>query len=325
VRRFHAAIARGYGRTPTQLRRLARRAEGSDENEYLFRLDYRPPYNWRRLLDFLTARTVAGMERTDGDRYARTIELNGKSGWIEIAPQPEKNFLSVRVQFGDSTQLFRIVERVRGMFDVDADWSAISKTFHADPVLRRSVPEDLGIRIPGSWDPFELTVRAILGQQVSVAAATAAAERLVQRFGPSCQGAQGLTRVFPSPQKLLQADLTGVGLTRAKAEAIRAFAEAVCGKQICFEGVLDMDEFRARLLAIPGIGRWTSEYVAMRALRDPDAFPSGDLELRQRLGNCTARELEQCSQAWRPWRAYAAMLVWQGGSVETPRIARKIA
>jgi AraC family transcriptional regulator of adaptative response / DNA-3-methyladenine glycosylase II len=203
----------------------------------------------------------------------------------------------------------------------------ISKAFHADSVLQRTFPEDLGIRIPGSWDPFELAVRAILGQQVSVAVATAAAERMVERLGPGCQGAPGLTRVFPSPQILLQADLTGVGvgLTRAKAETIRAFAEAVCGQQICFAGIVDLDEFRARLLAIPGIGRWTSEYVAMRALRDPDAFPSGDLELRQRLGNCTARELEQRSQAWRPWRAYAAMLLWQGGSVEKPRIARKIA
>jgi AraC family transcriptional regulator of adaptative response / DNA-3-methyladenine glycosylase II len=325
VRRFNATISQVYRRTPTQLRRLAHRAGSVVEKEYLFRLDFRPPYNWERLAEFLRARCVAGMENAKDASYARTFTLNGQNGFVEVAPDLERNCLRIRVRFADPTQLFRIIERLRGMFDVNADWPVISKTFRSDPELRRAAQAEPGIRIPGSWDPFELTVRAILGQQVSVAVATTFAARLVQAFGESCESVRGLTRVFPSPKLLANADLAGVGLTRAKAETIRALARAVCEKTLCFDGIVDLKEFRAKLLAIPGIAHWTAEYVAMRALRDPDAFPSGDLGLRQRLGNCTARELERRSQQWRPWRAYAAMLVWQGMREEKPRAARKIA
>jgi AraC family transcriptional regulator of adaptative response / DNA-3-methyladenine glycosylase II len=325
VRRFNDAIARVYQRTPTQLRRLAHQTGMPEENEYIFQLSYRPPYRWNNMLAFLRARSIVDMEQTGRNGYARTISLGGKSGFIEITPSPEIHVLTVRVRFDDPRLLFQITERVRAMFDLNADWAAIAKAFQSDPILWRFAQAEPGIRIPGCWDGFELTVRAILGQQVSVRVATTFASRLVQSFGKTYEGKGGLARLFPSAAALADADLNCIGVTRAKAETLRAFARAVLAKKICFDGIVDYREFRARILQIPGIGPWTAEYVAMRALRDPDAFPSGDLVLRQRMGGRSARELERQSQSWRPWRAYAVMLLWQSATEEKVSAARKIA
>ena len=312
VRRFNAGIRKVYHRTPTELRRLARNSAQLPENQYTFRLNFRPPYNWPRLLEFLAARATPGVEQVDGGCYRRSITLRGQCGFVEVTLDAAQNALIARVQFGDSRALFWIIERLRALFDLNADWAVIAKTLRADPDLESRVEQQPGLRVPGCWSGFELAVRAILGQNVSVAAATALAGQLAAQFGSPFAGPNGLTRLFPGPEILADAALTPIGVPRQRAESICALARAVCDQQIRFDGVLDGDELLAQLCAIPGIGKWTAQYVAMRALRDPNAFPAGDLHLCRAFGVCSERELERRSRAWSPWRAYAAMLLWQG-------------
>jgi AraC family transcriptional regulator of adaptative response / DNA-3-methyladenine glycosylase II len=214
------------------------------------------------------------------------------------------------VQFGDPRSLFFITERIRAMFDLNADWTAIVQSLRTDPALARRMEADPGLRVPGCWNGFELTVRAILGQQVSVKGATTLAGRLVKTFGQPVCATAAITHLFPTPQILADANFSGVGLTGARAETIRALARAVCAGQLSFEAVTDSADFLARLCEIPGIGKWTAQYVAMRALGEPDAFPSSDLGLLRALDLTSARELERRAEAWRPWRAYAAVHLW---------------
>ena len=318
VRRFNAAIRSVYHRTPMQIRRLVRKSDGQSENQYLFHLSFRPPYNWKRPIEFLAARAMPGVEAVDYGCYRRSISVHECGGFVEVSPDERNYALAVRVQFGDPRGLF-FIERVRAMFDLNADWPITVKTLQTDASLARWIAAEAGLRVPGCWNGFELTVRAILGHQVSVkAAATTFAGRIVTAYGRRFTRANGLTHVFPDPEILAEANLNRVGLTSARAESIRALARAVCDKRIRFEGIVDYDEFRAGLCEIPDIGKWTAEYVAMRALRDPDAFPTGNLVLRRVLSNCSARELDRKSEAWRPWRAYAVMLLWQSAGRAVP-------
>jgi len=199
------------------------------------------------------------------------------------------------------------------MFDLSADWQKIAARLRKDPALARRVEISPGLRVPGCWDGFELAVRAILGQQVTVKGATTLAGRLVDALGRPFLGPRGLTHLFPKPEVLAEAKLAALGLTAARAETIRGLAREVCSGKIRFEGIIDAEEFLGRLCEIPGIGKWTARYVAMRALGEPDALPAGDLGLERTLGVGSARELEVRSQAWRPWRAYAAMYLWNVG------------
>jgi len=310
VRRFNAAIKKVYKRTPTEIRRLAHRAKLPAENQYLFYLRYRPPYHWEGMLRFLAPRSIPGVEWVEDGRYWRTIKLNSESGYVEVSHEKERHALALRVQFGDPRSLFFIVERIRGMFDLNADWSAIAPTLRADPVLAKRVAAAPGLRIPGCWSGFELGVRAILGQQITVKGATTLAGELVRRFGTALAGPGQLTHVFPSPEVIAQTDLASLGMPKARAETIRNFARAVSEGRIHFEGTASLQEFLGSLRAIPGIGNWTAQYIAMRALGEPDAFPSGDLGLLHALGEKRSGELEHRSAAWRPWRAYATMYLW---------------
>ncbi len=314
VRRFNAGILKVYHRTPSQIRRLARKTGLRSGDQYQFRLNFRPPYHWQAMLDFLAPRATPGVEIVDGGVYRRTISLNGMDGYFEVSLDEAQNALLVRIDFPDPRSLFGIVERVRAMFDLNADWASIAKTLRNDVVLGRSVKAEPGVRLPGCWDGFELAVRAILGQQITVRGATSLAGRLVATFGRRCQGLDGLTHVFPSPEVLREAKLEGAGLTGARAETIRSLARAVSSGKIKFEGVVDVGDFLGRLAEIAGIGPWTVQYVAMRALREPDALPSGDLGLLKALAVDTSRELERRSEPWRPWRAYAAMYLWRMGA-----------
>jgi AraC family transcriptional regulator of adaptative response / DNA-3-methyladenine glycosylase II len=310
VRRFNAAIRNVYHRTPTQIRRLARQTATQPENQYVFRLDFRPPYHWKGMLAFLAARAIPGVEVVESGTYRRSISMNGSDGSLEVSLDEGKDALIVRVQFGDPRSLFFIIERIRAMFDLNADWAAIVRTLRADPALSGRLEAVPGLRVPGCWDGFELATRAILGQQISVKGATTLLGRMARAFGRSFPAAGGLTHFFPAPEVLADAQLTSIGLTRARAETIRTLARAVCDRQVSFEGIVDADAFLARLCEIPGIGKWTAQYVAMRALREPDAFPSGDLGLRRALAADSPQHLEQRAEAWRPWRAYAAMYLW---------------
>jgi AraC family transcriptional regulator of adaptative response / DNA-3-methyladenine glycosylase II len=202
------------------------------------------------------------------------------------------------------------MERIRRMFDLNADWMAIAQTLKSDPMLADLVEAEPGLRLPGCWDGFELAVRAILGQQVTVKAATTFAGRMVRAFGRKFSAGTALTHLFPTPEALASADLTQIGLTRARATTIQNLARAVSRREICFEGVVDTESLLAQLREIPGIGEWTAQYVAMRALGEPDAFPVGDIALLRKLDLRDSQQLEKRAEAWRPWRAYAAVYIW---------------
>jgi AraC family transcriptional regulator, regulatory protein of adaptative response / DNA-3-methyladenine glycosylase II len=310
VRRFNAAIRKIYKRTPTQIRRLTRQTQSQPENQYFFQLRFRPPYHWKGMLAFLAARATPGVEVVEGGAYRRSISPNGCAGYFEVAMNDTQDALAVRVQIGDSRLLYAIIERIRGMFDLNADWSAIAKSLGTDGELAARLRAEPGLRVPGCWNPFELTIRAILGQQVTVKGATSLAGRMAKAFGQPFCGPDGLTHLFPEPAALADAKLTSIGLTTKRAETIRALARAVCDGQISFERIIDTDAFLARLCSIPGIGAWTAQYVAMRALGEPDAFPSSDLGLLRALGLTNSREVEARAEGWRPWRAYAGMYLW---------------
>lgn len=325
VRRFNAGIRTVYHRSPTQIRRIARQKLTSPENQYVFRLGFRPPYNWKGMLAFLAARATPGLEVVELDRYSRSISLNGAQGHFQVSPDIARDALVVRIQFPNPRSLFFIIERIRAMFDLNADWAAIVQVLNADPILAVLVKAQPGLRVPGCWDGFELAVRAILGQQVTVKGATVLAGRMVKAFGESLSlGSGSLTHLFPRPEVLADANVAAIGMPSTRAATIRALARAVSENRINFEGVADSDRFLSRLCEIPGIGKWTAQYVAMRALREPDAFPSADLGLMRALDLGTGRELERSAEAWRPWRAYAAMYLWNSSSQNAAVKQRKV-
>jgi AraC family transcriptional regulator of adaptative response / DNA-3-methyladenine glycosylase II len=310
VRRFNAEIQKAYRRTPTQIRRLARQLHTQTENQYVFHLHYRPPFDWERMLEFLEARATPGVEAVDQGVYRRTISIGKDRGWIEVCRDGTKDGILARVQIGNPRLLYFVVERVRAMFDLNADWSTIANSLKSDPALARRVNSAPGVRVPGSWDGFELTVRAILGQQVSVKGATTLAGRIARVFGQTYDAGNGLTHLFPVPKVLASADFSNIGLTKSRIETIRALARAVIDGRLDFNGNVDAETLLREMCEVPGIGNWTAQYVAMRALGEPDAFPSGDLGLLRALGLSNSRALEQRAENWRPWRAYAAMYLW---------------
>jgi AraC family transcriptional regulator, regulatory protein of adaptative response / DNA-3-methyladenine glycosylase II len=310
VRRFNAAIRKVYQRTPSQIRGLAKRKEAQPDNQYSFQLSYRPPYDWWRMLDFLSAWAIPGVEAVDGGTYRRTISLMEGHGYIEVCQAEVQDALSVRVQIGDPRALFFVIEHVRAMFDLDADWTKIARILGSDPVLGSRIKSDPGLRVPGCWNGFEFAVHAMLSDHNGAAKVTALSERLVKTLGQPIPLSNGLTHLFPSPEVLAKADLRSAGLPRARAESIQLLALAVSDGRLSFEKIVDSDDFLARFSAIPGIGDEAAHYVAMRALREPDTFPSADRRLVGAMHLGSSRELERHSQVWRPWRAYAAMYLW---------------
>ena len=263
-------------------------------------LSFRQPYDWAALTAFLSPRATPAVEFVDAACYRRTIAVGKRHGVVEVAPRASA--LEVYIRFPDQRVIPAIVERVRGMFDLDADPAAIASHLASDPFLRDPLASHPGIRVPGAWDPFELAVRAILGQQVSVRGATTIAGRIAAMFGSPAAESNGLCRLFPTPAQLAAAGLERAGVMPSRAKTIREIARRV----------LDSGELALSSLAgVPGIGPWTVGYVSMRAFGDRDAFPSGDLVLRRVTGQRTARALEARSNQWRPYRAYAVMLLWQ--------------
>lgn len=273
-----------------------------------FRIAYRPPYDWDAIMSFLAVRATPGVEQVTGDRHLRTISMHGRCGRLTVEPLAEEAALrlNVDVDLDNSLDLEAIVERVRLMFDVDADPVVIGQALGRDPLLGATLTAHPGIRTPGAWDPFELSVRAILGQQVSVAAATTIAGRVAGRWGTPLDG-EPASVLFPTADQLAAAPFEEVGIIRTRAATLRALAGAVRDGRVRYDGASTIDSLRA----IPGIGDWTAQYIAMRALKTSDAFPSGDLVLRKMAGDCSARDLDRLSERWRPWRAYAVMLLWQ--------------
>ena len=313
LRRFNAAFAAQYRMSPTALRRDGSEAKPGDG--IAVTLGYRPPYDVREMLQFLQQRGIAGVEQIDQSTHtvARTLRLDDDTrGWIACRFEPEQHRVQVRVADSLAPQLPRVIARVRAWLDLDADPAAI----HA--VLGADFPALAGLRVPGTLDGFELAVRAVLGQQVTVAAARTLTTRLVERFGtPLATPIDGLTRLFPSPAALAAAsgdELGQLGLVRQRQAAIHALAQAVSSGQISMHAGADVAATMDALKALPGIGAWTADYIALRALRWPDAFPAGDVALQKALSpdgqRLTARAAEGRAERWRPWRAYAVIRAW---------------
>ncbi len=320
LRRFNAAILATYQKSPRELRRLQVVEQPAPAAEIQLKLTFQPPYHWDALVHFLKPRLMTGVERITSASYCRSIELEGAQGAVLVRPVPNADYLLAQICFPKVTALNQIVERLRQLFDLRANVGEVAAHLQADPQLCLSVAVLPGLRIPGCWDPFELAVRAILGQQVSVSAAATLASRLVQRYGkPFClEGANqqwvaaiDLSAIFPDPAILAEADLTEIGITSARACAIQALAAKVATDRQFFQKLGDLAAAVEKLCELPGIGFWTAHYIAMRALREPDAFPSSDLGLRRTFDPpMSTRTLEARSQVWRPWRAYAAMHLW---------------
>ena len=323
IRRFNAAFLGSYGCAPGALRRSAtRRKTGGGGIDFVLRLPYRPPFDWPSIADYFALRATPEVESVDREAYRRTILLDGRAGQIDVRPAPDDTALELRVVFLDPKDLFQIVERVRRMFDLAADPADIAGHLGCDPDLSGVLSAHPGLRLPGAWDGFELAVRAILGQQVTVKGASTLSGRLASAFGERMPTADGPTILFPTPAALAGAEVERIGLPKARAGTIRGLAEAVASGAVTFDAALDPETLERRLTALPGIGSWTAQYVAMRALNEPDAFPATDLGLIRSaaaLGMAaTAKELAQRAEAWRPWRAYAAQYLWRAEVPASP-------
>ena len=314
VRRFNATFQDLYGRTPGELRRARKgpRRAGPDE-PFVFRLSYRPPYDWDRMLAFFAIRATPGVEEVCDDEYRRAFALGGtKRGFLTVGPTAKGNALNLRIQTEDASVLLAVTERVRRLFDLGADPAPIAQHLRRDKTLGPWVRGLSGMRVPGAWSGFEVTVRAILGQQVSVKGATTIAGRIAERCGePLATPVGGVSRLAPTPEALLDANLDKIGMPGARTCTVKRVAEAVVSGALVFDSA-HPERVRQSLMAIPGIGDWTAQYVSMR-LGEPDAFPASDLGLLKSPAfteRPTPKQLAQRAEAWRPWRAYAALTLW---------------
>jgi len=317
LRRFNDAFTTRYGMPPTRLRKKAvEGAEGFNAADPLtLQLAYRPPYDWAGTLEFLKTRELKRVEWVGDDFYARTVRLGEKKGWIRVKHFAKKNALLLELSHELVTVLPALLNRVRDLFDLNARPDEISRQLRKDKLLAASVKANPGLRVPGAFNGFELGLRAILGQQVTVKAATTVACRFAEAFGePIVTPFPELDRLSPESARIARAgvdDIALMGVTGARAKCIVALAQAQ--KEFSLENGAhhNPDAIIARLAELPGIGKWTAHYIAMRAMRWPDAFPKEDIAVRKNLGGVTAREAEEMSQAWRPWRSYAVLHIWK--------------
>jgi AraC family transcriptional regulator of adaptative response / DNA-3-methyladenine glycosylase II len=314
VRRFNETFRRMYQRPPGELRRSTSAPVAPG---ITLLLPYRPPYDWICILDFLRVRAIPGLEIVTDLTYSRVIELGGDVGTIEVTDVPDRASLRVAVRFPQLNLLPKIIARIRRMFDLGTDPVAISAALAQDPALAPLVLARPGLRVPGAWDGLEIAIRAVLGQQISVAAATRLAGRLVASLGQDVAdrtGSPGLTHGFPAPDHITFDRVAALGMPKARAAAISGLAMAARTDPTLFEARHDLDDTVARLRLLPGIGEWTAHYVAMRVLRESDAFLAADVALQRILAingrRPNARELIARAERWRPWRAYAVLHFW---------------
>jgi AraC family transcriptional regulator of adaptative response / DNA-3-methyladenine glycosylase II len=325
LRRFNDAFGRRYGMPPTRLRRSAagNRTTGRGDASTL-QLAYRPRYDWKGVLAFLRARALTGVEHVTDSAYSRTVRIGKAIGWLRVTQARGRDALEIEIAHSLMPVLPAVLGRLRALFDLDARPDVIARHLRRDARLASAVKANPGLRVPGAFKGFELGVRAILGQQVTVRAATTIAGRFVEAFGdPVATPMAELTRLTPEAAVISAAHVSDIarhGIVAARARSIIALAKAQEDDGLCLDGAARHTPEQAigRLAELPGIGPWTAHYIAMRALRWPDAFPKEDVAVRNNLGGVTASEAEALSQGWRPWRSYAVMHIW-GMRAGTPR------
>jgi AraC family transcriptional regulator of adaptative response / DNA-3-methyladenine glycosylase II len=307
VRRFNASFAQRMRSAPTSVRRHA----GGDAqyDRVALRLDYRPPYDWARMLGFLAPRAVPGVERLANESYNRVVYLGGATGELTVRHAKARDALELEVTPSLLPVLMPLVARVRRMFDLDARPDLIDAALRRDRSLAPLVEKRPGLRLPGAIDPFEASIRAMLGQQVSVVAATTLAGRFAAQLGTPI----GDRFRFPTPAEVVAAGplrIVKIGMPMARATAIHELARAICERRIALDAPSELEPFVAALVELPGIGPWTAHYLAMRALHVPDAFPAADLGIQKALRRAGAKRAEARAEAWRPFRSYAVMHLW---------------
>jgi AraC family transcriptional regulator, regulatory protein of adaptative response / DNA-3-methyladenine glycosylase II len=319
VRQFNRACLEIFRASPRALRAKRRRADCLVADGGLpMRLAYRGPIDWEALTAYLAARAIPGVEHVSGDTYRRTIVVDGDPGVIELFPGGDDHLVLV-VHLPHWEELIHHVARARRIANLDLDLDEPAGRLSRDPAIGPLLRARPGLRPPGTWDPFETGVRAIVGQQVTLAAASTITGRIVERHGTSVPGLSqiGLMHAFPSAMTLAEADLDGLGLPRARQDAIRAFARAVVEDEVRLDGSVGLEQLTASITAIDGLGAWTANYLALR-LGEPDAFPATDLGLRRAAGEV---ELATVAERWRPWRALAATHLWMADASHRAPIA----
>ena len=319
LRRFNAAFQKYVGRTPSELRKNSSHPHLRKDCGFNCKLTlpYRPPYDWQRMLAFFRERAIPGVEWVGDATYRRTIRLSASQGSIAVRQAPQSHALELTVCLTDSRELITVVERVRRIFDLDANPQAIHQTLIQDPLLAKRIGQAPGLRLPGSWDSFETVVRAVVGQQISVKAAVSQLGRIARLAGVEVDGDGNphLKRLFPAAAELAAANMTTIGMPQKRKDTLRQISHQVASGGLPLDVVGDLSCFVDTLTTIPGIGEWTANYVAMRALGEPDAFPAADLgiikALQEKDAQPTVKQVMSRAEAWRPWRAYAAVYLWQ--------------
>ncbi|MDL2233416.1 helix-turn-helix domain-containing protein [Ruminococcaceae bacterium OttesenSCG-928-L11] len=319
LRRFNDVFKAHYHLSPTALRKGLTAAEGRN-GDITVLLGYRPPYRWEEALRFLAGRTISGVDCVRDGEYLRTVRLSADDrtiyGWMRVGHRPKQNALSVTISDSLLPVLPQVLARVKRVFDLYCDPAAVYETLSVMNELRPGlcVP---GTRLPGCFDSFEMAARAVLGQQITVKAASTLATRIINTYGtPVETGIEGLTHAFPTPQDILALDgpierhLGPLGVTSARARTIYALAKALEQGEIALETCVQPEEEMRKLLAIPGIGGWTAQYIAMRTMEWPDAFLETDAGVKKALAPRTAKEMLAMAEAWRPWRSYATISLW---------------
>jgi AraC family transcriptional regulator of adaptative response / DNA-3-methyladenine glycosylase II len=318
VRRFNETFQQLFDRPPVELRRKGAPTAAAQNGGVTVKLPYRAPYDWAAMIAFLSARAIPGVEAASAGRYARTLAVDGARGIVVVEPG-EGDYLRVTAHFAKLQALPAVIARVRRVFDLAAEPQMIGAHLSRDPALAPLVAARPGLRAPGAWDGFELAVRAVLGQQITVSAARNLAGRLAAAYGEALDDpaaeALGLTHLFPGPERLTGQDIAALGMPRTRGAALASLAVAAVADPALFGVRRSLEEAIARLRELPGIGEWTAQYIALRELREPDAFPHADVGLMRALADetgrrPTAQELLARAERWRPWRAYAAQHLW---------------
>ncbi|WP_158784706.1 AlkA N-terminal domain-containing protein [Pantoea sp. BAV 3049] len=317
LRRFNDVFSARYRMPPSRLRKEASHTGNqltTGETSTLL-MSYRPPFDWSALLAFLRMRAIQGVESVDEQSYARTVRLGEHKGWIKVVQANNKHALKVAFSHSLTPVLPALLRRLRNLFDLDAHPDLIASHLQKDPLLQKSLASNPGLRVPGAFEGFEMVVRAILGQQITVKAATTLGGRFAAAFGEAfATPYPELTHLSPQAARVAVAtldDVASLGIVSVRSKTLLAVAEACVQGELQLEAAVHPEEAISQLIRQPGIGEWTAHYIAMRALRWPDAFPKEDVVVRKNLGGVTAKQAEVISQAWRPWRSYAVMHIWK--------------